>query len=89
MKIIQIDKSPDKVFKGWVDEGSFYQQFKMDGSTLTMRATVPKDIYKDYEHFAAVMGKFNPYISFLKKPIKIDGLTLKEVKRAYKEFKSL
>jgi len=51
-----------------VTEGHNYSKTEYDGG---------------YEHFDAVFRKFEPYAVFLKKPITISELSLKEVKRAW------
>jgi len=33
-----------------------------------------KKIYKDFKHFAAILGKFDPYVEILKVPIKVKDL---------------
>ena len=54
-------------------EGSYYK-FETDPSGV--KYTLFPGEFRDHEHLAGVVGKFNPWIFFLKEPITVDKLDL-------------
>ena len=68
-------------FVGWIKDENKYKLFE-----FTEKDTQD---YKDYETFAAIIGKFDPYMLMIKEPIKIEGLTKEELNRAYESMPKL
>ena len=47
----------------------YYQEFEITkNNKVSYSQKMPKSSYRDYEHFAMVFGKFNPYTFFYKEP---------------------
>lgn len=68
---------------GWIQTDEKYAAFRIykDGKIeYSNEFLISK--YRDYEHFVGVLSKFNPYVRFLSKPIKIDFLTYGTVLKA-------
>jgi hypothetical protein len=42
----------------------------------------PRSDFQSLEHFADVIGKFNPYTFILREPIEIDAITYNQVEKA-------
>ena len=47
---------------------------------LDLEQTYPKERYRDLAHFQGVMGKFEPYIFFLRKPVEVEAVSFKALK---------
>ena len=41
-----------------------------------------KSEYRDYEHFALVFGKFEPYVFFMQKPMDVKDLRFDTLKKS-------
>lgn len=61
-------------YAGYVKQGNTYSKFNIDSSGVNFRKI--EGSFRDYEHFAGVMGKFVPWVFFLKTPIEAEELTL-------------
>jgi hypothetical protein len=61
---------------GFIDAGDYYARFDSspNGFNIDDENKILKSEYRDYEHFAAIMGKFDPYTFFLEHPIEISSL---------------
>lgn len=89
LKIISFTKSPKDAEAGWVQTDSEYKSFILPkDDKIEYKATFLISKYRDYLHFVGVQGKFNPYTSFLIKPISIKKLTYNTVNAARKEFEN-
>lgn len=86
MQIMNLEKS-SKGFKGWLQEDGFYKRFETHEGRLATDILVPVKNYKDYETFAMIVGKFNPYVTFLREPVEIGALTFEELRRVYEMMK--
>ena len=87
MKLIAIETAHDKYANGYVERDSEYIEFGIDADgQVAYGKGIPTTRYRDYEHFAGVIGKFDPYAVFLKKPVKIKKLTLEVVKVEWKKL---
>ena len=85
IKIINIESGSKGDFHGFVDYPDDYVDFVMSpqGKVTEGHRYGKAEYDRGYEHFAAVFGKFDPYVFFLKEPITISELSLEEVKRAW------
>ena len=73
MKLLSFEKCSDNKFIGYIEGGQHYKAFVLTcENALSYDQTFPKNNYKNYEHFAGVMGKFDPYAVFLREPIEIE-----------------
>lgn len=71
-------------WQGWIKDDRFYKRFSAENDKVNVDGIVPVKNYRNYKHFAGVIGKFNPYTFFLKHPIPIDELTGSELTRVFK-----
>jgi hypothetical protein len=76
-------------FVGWIKDENKYKLFEFAENKATIIAEKDTQDYKDYETFAAIIGKFDPYMLMIKEPIKIEGLTKEELNRAYESMPKL
>jgi hypothetical protein len=84
MKILQIQDIDEKVAAGYAEDDTQYFYFVVYKSqNPQIMSRFPKANYKDYDHFAGVIGKFDEYSLLLIKPIEISALTYEECKRVY------
>ena len=73
MKILSVLPNAPQYY-GYVKRGNTYFRFTTDASGTSFEPI--RMSFDSYEHFAGVMGKFNPWIYFLKDPIEAEELTL-------------
>jgi len=60
-----------------------YRSVRVDAQGVRVLDVFPKENYSNgYEHFAAIMSKFNPYTGFLAEPIPLNALGLEPVMEA-------
>lgn len=64
----------DGEFEGMTITPKQYRSFFTDGDEIIYDETFSKVDYEDYEHFAGVIGKFDPYVFLLSTPVKIDKM---------------
>ena len=69
MKLLAVERTGAKAFVGYTEDGDAYQSFHLADDKWDTTYTYPKKDYPNYEHFAAVIGKFDPYSRFLREPI--------------------
>ena len=82
MKLISLERIKGG-FSGFIEDGPCYFSFTaLKGEDVELEREYQKARYWDYETFAAVMGKFNPYIFFLKEPVEIEALTFESLQKA-------
>lgn len=75
MKILAVEKLTDGGESAWVDDGNEYKDIHVaQNNAQKVDASFPKKNYKNYKHFAEVMGKFDPYTVFRKVPVEVDKL---------------
>lgn len=75
MHLIAIDNVTDKHALVWIELEDCCHSISVerDGRVIIYGNYLKSD-YRDYNHFVGVIGKFNPYIRFFKKPIPIRNL---------------
>ena len=80
-------KAPDRIICiiSLPDQYKRYEVYK-DGDVM-MGDPMPKSEYKDYEHFALVFGKFEPYVFFAQKPIPIKDNRFETLEKALNKIK--
>jgi|GEM_PF-2120592 hypothetical protein len=83
MKLLSIEKWDNEGYCGYVEDGSNYKRFcLLKGSDPTIGFMYQKKDYRDYEHFAGVIGKFDPESFFLAKPIPLEDLSIPALDKA-------
>ena len=89
LKIISFTKGPKDTEVGWIQNDTEYKSFVLPkDDKIKYKTTFLISKYRDYLHFIGVQSKFNPYTSFLIKPISIKKLTYNTSKAARKEFEN-
>lgn len=86
MKILNLEcfDEPDS-FRGYfTHDFKEYVEFIITPDSKHLRPMEFSFEIRNYEHFAGVMGKFNPYTRFLINPIEIPELTIIELQKAIK-----
>jgi len=74
MKILTLENCDNEYYIGYAEDDNNYMKFTITkAGSLTYSYTWKKKEFTDYEHFAGVIGKFNPHIFMLINPIVIDG----------------
>lgn len=75
MYLLGVESPTRTLVDGYLRVGKEYKSFvsKFDGVVEVKKAANVSD-YSSYEHFANVIGKFNPWVVFLKEPVKVEGL---------------
>ena len=82
MKVISIEPIKGG-FGGFIDDGPSYFSFTaLNGEDVELGYEYRKEQYADYETFAAIFGKFDPYVFFLKEPVEIEELTFESLQEA-------
>ena len=65
-----------------------YQEYVVyKNGEVDIRTTFKKSQYTDYEHFALVFGKFEPYVFFARKPIPIKDIRFETLEEALSDVK--
>ena len=86
MKLISIEDCQD-CMTGFIDDGDVYRSFTLrENNELRFNRDYPKERYADYDTFATIFGKFDPYVFFLKEPVEIDDLTFENLREAIKRI---
>jgi hypothetical protein len=71
--IVSLDIASDGDFSGWLEIEGQYRKYRAGLNEILIR---PADMqYRNLDHFAGVLGKFDPYAFCLAKPIKITELS--------------
>lgn len=86
IKIVAYEPGQSDNKVGVLDMGDHYMDFHMVNGVVSLGTVYPKSDYKDYETFAGVMGKFDPYTVFLETPVPITALTRVEIDNAFKSL---
>ena len=86
VEIVSIDKAGDE-FEGMVAFETTYRPFITNGLDIVYGFEYQKSDYQDYEHFAAVYGKFEPYMFFLEKPVPIESMTRSNIEKVWVKVK--
>lgn len=85
-KILAMDGSPgDMGAEGYMDDGSYsYKRFAVDSNgELHIMAEYPKSQYGDEYMFSQIMGKFDPYVFFMKEPVEVESMDLDALSDVY------
>lgn len=84
MKILSIEKLTIGSITGFVEALNSYKRYTVtpEGDILYEDNYRIAD-YRSYEHFCGVIGKFDPYVFFLKVAQSVDQLNHKELVRLY------
>jgi hypothetical protein len=80
MKVISITTHNDRLIAGYVDDGRNYRRFQLrPNNELSFGPDMPKSDYRGLEHFAGVIGKFNPYTFVLVESIAVERMEFNEL----------
>ena len=83
MKIISLDiLNNNKGYEGFLDDGVDYVKFVFHDKLKYIKR-YPKKEYKDYAHFAAIIGKFDPYSFFFSKGFFVNSVSRSELDRVW------
>jgi len=85
LKILSIEDCGG-TFTGYVEDGEVYRYFEVSPQRVDLTSEYPKSEYGEYEHFAAIIGKFDPYAMFFKEPKEISNLGYKELQSIVKRM---
>lgn len=86
MDLINIEHINENDAVGYVRDDDNYIYFHVKkGESLVSIEIIPISEYDDYGHFAAVMGKFDPFNFFFEKPIVLKSSTYNGIKEAYEK----
>lgn len=93
IKLLSVGRSDKKKLVCWIEQDGFYKKVVIDKKDVVkVHATESVDKYgldndemtlSSYDHFAAMVGKFNPFANFFIEPKEID-LTYKDCLKVYK-----
>lgn len=73
MKILALENCDNEYYIGFAEDENSYMKFSITKEDyLEYRHTWPKIEFRDYDHFAGVIGKFNPHVEMLIDPIAVD-----------------
>ena len=90
MKLISMTTCTHDFAEGYVETEKEYLRFSIDmGKEAFIHARFKKSEFRNYCHFAGVIGKFDPYAFILSKPINISGLDLDELVEIYRNTPEL
>lgn len=67
---------------GFLETDAQYIQFYADAGGVTLHDGFDKLKYRSYEHFAGVVGKFNPDVIFSKNKVELTDLTKEAIAKA-------
>jgi hypothetical protein len=80
MKILAIEKTGLNRMELWVEDGRQYKNVAIfDDDRIDELTTLPVNKYEDYDHFVAVMGKFNPHTIFRVNPVSMKVLDFEKL----------
>jgi hypothetical protein len=81
VKILSIETCTEDLINGYLDDGESYRDFSLrPGNVVKYGPAIPKRDFRDLEHFAGVIGKFDPYALVLEEPIEVEGLEFERVR---------
>jgi hypothetical protein len=84
VKLISMATCTSDFAEGYVEIEKEYLRFNIvRDKEPVIYARFKKSEFRNYRHFAGVIGKFDPYAFILSKPIKISGLDLDELVEIY------
>jgi hypothetical protein len=89
MKIVSISEWNDRLIMGYVDDGRSYKGFHLTPDGVEYDKPMPKKQFKSLEHFAGVIGKFDPDAFVLDDPLvvgRMDFAELSELLRGDERF---
>lgn len=90
IKILATEKLGVHKIAFWMeDKINYYNKIITDDDTITDESVVAKSGYRNYEHFALTMGKFDPYTIFMLKPIGIKQLDFESILDVANDFEKL
>jgi hypothetical protein len=75
LRIAQLEKLAPGRYQGFVLQGRICSDFQLSEDGLSIALDYPLRPGEEYTAFAARMGKFFPYRSFLAEPIDVDDIT--------------
>jgi len=78
LKILSIEDCNGS-FTGYVEDGELYRYFEVSPQGVHLTSEYPKSEYGEYERFAAIIGKFDPYAMFFIEPKEVSNLGYKEL----------
>ena len=88
MNILSINRVTDDIFSCFVEDDTNYMKFDCSSAgIISVRKFYLKSNFKNFEEFKAKMGKFNPYVKFLKEKRKVDDVNFSECKKIQEELK--
>ena len=73
LKVLSIEYC-NGIFIGYVKDGEVYRYFEVAPQETRFVAEYPKSEYGEYERFAAILGKFDPYARFFIEPKEVEKL---------------
>jgi hypothetical protein len=83
-RIISLDIGTDGALSGWLETAGEYGRFYAEVNEVYIK--FDRMPFKDLDHFAGVLGKFDPYASCLAEPISIDELIYAALDRIMDRF---
>ena len=85
MKLLAVTVENKRYISCIVDMDGQYQTIAVKSDNdIEIKHTISKSKYRNYETYALIMGKFNPYTFFSLTPVTLKDLSFKELKRASK-----
>ena len=87
MTLYSLEKMTDGIFLSWVDTGDTYELMELPGKKFM--GNFSKNSFSGYEHFAGVIGKFNPYTVMFEEPVEVsDNPTSQELSEVYNRLRA-
>jgi|PlaIllAssembly_1097288.scaffolds.fasta_scaffold2012363_1 hypothetical protein len=95
LTLISLERGDIHTFIAWFQIDDKYKEaIVTDDNKIEWLRELPVANYADYELFAAIMGKFNPDILFLDRPIPLEGdidfeelaVKMSEIEKKQREF---
>lgn len=89
MQIINLNSNDQgNHFTGYALVDGHYYKFTVTEGKTTMKSADLSFQVDDYQHYAAVMGKFKPYTFFLEQPFEVRELTFQAMQQINRELLS-
>ncbi len=85
LRILSIEDC-NGVFGGYLEDGEVYRYFEVSPQEVLLEYEYPKSEYGEYERFAAIIGKFDPYAMFFIEPREVSTLGYKELESIVKRM---
>lgn len=87
VEVLCIERHDATEFLVWIRDGASYKKVILaDGEQPLVLKELPVADYKGYEHFAAVMSKFNPGYVFAADPAPIAALEFDDIEALALKF---